>query len=276
MKTKSWKAFSLLFLFLAALSGCQTQLQGAREDDIYYSPKAAYGVPLYLSPFRGNVEVYERCNSTGGSTTFWDEQGRYFRVDYLKIDENPMALAPRFASDQTMLNSVMNNYLRDVLPSGTAIEDIDTTVREFLKDRDPRALFVILNMNVDSTREGNVQNRTLLSFKDIPLVGRNLPLAGGQSSVIRGTYYYGFLLFKRGEFIYVVQHYQPSYMRDKMLQVLTRMADNMIVPGKARSDSEFERARARWNSTVEAVNFRSKPAETEDGVPEVNPIRPCD
>lgn len=276
MKTISWKVAALLFAALSALAGCQAQLQGATEEDIYYSPKAAYGVPLYLSPFRGNVQVFERCNATGGSTTFWDEQGRYFRIDYLKIDENPMAMAPRFASDQTMLNSVMNNYLRDVLPTGTAIEDVDTTVREFLKDRDPRALFVILNMNVDSSREGNVQDKTLISFKDLPLVGNKLPLLGSQGSVIRGTYYYGFMLFKRGEFIYVIQHYQPSYMRDKMLQVLTRVADNMIVPGKLRTDTEFERARARWNSTVEAVSFSTKPAESEDGVPEVNPIRPCD
>jgi hypothetical protein len=266
----------MLFAVLATLAGCQSPLQGSTEEDIYYSPKAAYGLPLYLSPFRGRVEVYERCNASGGSTTFWDEQGRYFRIDYLKIDENPMALAPRFASDQTLLNSVMNNYLRDVLPTGTAIEDVDTTVREFLKERDPRGLFVILNMNVDSSREGNVQNKTLISFKDLPLVGNKLPLVGGQNSTIRGTYYYGFLLFKHGEFIYVVQHYQPSYMREKMLQVLTRIADNLIVPGKIRTDTEMERALARWNSTVEAVSFRSKPAETEDGVPDVNPIRPCD
>lgn len=273
MKTISWKAVPVLFALLA--SGCQSPLQGATEDDIYYSPKAAYGVPLYLSPFRGRVDVHERCNATGGSTTFWDEQGRYFRVDYLKIDENPMALAPRFASDQTLLNSVMNNYLRDVLPSGTAIEDVDTTVREFLKDRDPRALFVILNMNVDSSREGNMQERTVISLKDVPLIGNKLPLLSGDSA-IRGTYYYGLLLFKRGEYIYVLQHYQPSYMREKMLQVLTRLADNLIVPGKVRDDTELERARARWNSTVAAVSFRAKPTENEEGLPEVNPIRPCD
>ena len=238
---------------LALLAGCQSALQGSSDGETYYSPKAAYGVPLYLSPFRGAVDVNERCNAPGGSTTFWDGQGRFFRVDYLKIDENPMALAPRFASDQTLLNSVMNNYLREVLPSGKAIEDVDTTVREFLKDRDPRALFVILNMNVDSKRAAD---------RDDPS--------------IRGTYYYGFLLFKRGEFVYVVQHYQPSLMRDKMLQVLTRLADNLIMPGKVRSDTEIERARTRWNTTIASTRFGSRPAENEEGIASVNPVRPCD
>ena len=240
-------------LALLALSGCQSGLQGQTEDDVYYAPKAAYGLPLYLSPFRGSVDVHERCNATGGSTTFWDGQGRFFRVDYLKIDENPMALAPRFASDQTLLNSVMNNYLRDVLPNGKSIEDVSTVVREFLKDRDPRSLFVILNLNIDTTR-----------------VDERLDPA------IKGTYYYGFLVFKRGEFIYVVQHQQPTLMRDKMLQVLTRLADNLVVPGKARSDNEIERARKKWNSSFAASRFRNKPTENEEGVPTVDPVRPCD
>lgn len=257
MKTKRWVIFATLASALLAVSGCQLQrqeLQGLTEEETYFSPKAAYGVPMYLSPFRGKVAVSERCNAAGGSTTFWDEQGRFFRVDYLKIDEHPMAQAPRFASDQTLLNAVMNNYLREVLPTGTAIEDVDTSVREFLKDRDPRALFVVLDMNIDTTR----------------VADRNDPL-------IRGTYFYGFLIFKRGEFIFVLQHYQPTLMKEKMLQVLTRLADNMIVPGKTRSETELEKARAQWNSTLGATGFRrEKPAENEEGTVAVDPIRPCE
>ena len=163
-----------------------------------------------------------------------------------------MAQAPRFASDQTLLNAVMNNYLREILPTATSVEDADTSVREFLRDREPRALFVILDLNVDTTRTTE----------------RRDPL-------LRGTYYYGFLVFKRGEFIYVVQHYQPVLMRDKMLQVLNRIADNLIVPGKARSDTEVERARARWQTTRASISFSEQPVESEEGAV-VNPIRPCD
>ncbi|MFZ5757305.1 MAG: hypothetical protein ACOY3X_10400 [Pseudomonadota bacterium] len=255
MKTIRWVALPALIGALFAVSGCQSQLQGLTEEDIYYSPKAAYGVPLYLSPFRGKVDVNERCNAAGGSTTFWDEQGRFFRIDYLKIDEHPMAQAPRFASDQTLLNAVMNNYLREVLPTGKAIEDVDTSVREFLKDRDPRSLFVILDMNIDTHRANT----------------------GGNDPEVRGTYFYGFLIFKRGEYVFVLQHYQPTLMKDKMLQVLSRLGDNMVVPGKARSETELERARAQWNSGI--GNFRigeQKPTETEDETVTVNPIRPCE
>lgn len=253
MKTTRWTTITVILCALLALAGCQAPLQGLTEDDTYYSPKAAYGLPLFLSPFRGQVTVVERCNAAGGSTTFWDEHGRFFRVDYLKIDEHPMAQAPRFASDQTLLNSVMNNYLREILPKATDIADADTSVREYLKDRDPRAVFSILNLNVDTTRTTE----------------RHDPL-------IRGTYYYGFLVFKRGQFIYVIQHYQPSLMRDKMLQTLTRLADHMIFPGKIRTESESERARARWNSTLSAISFTEKPAENEEGTTAINAIRPCD
>ena len=252
MKTNSWLLTMAAALVLPVLSGCQTPLQGSTEDDIYYSPKAAYGLPLYLSPFRGNVEVSERCNAAGGSTTFWDTHGRFFRVDYLKIDEHPMAQAPRFASDQTLLNSVMNNYLRELLPTATVVEDADTSVREFLRDRDPRALFVVLNLNVDTTRTTE----------------RRDPL-------IRGTYYYGFLVFKRGEFVYVVQHYQPALMRDKMLQVLNRLAEHMIMPGKVRSDTEIERARAKWKTRTASIRFSDKPVDSEE-TSATNLIRPCD
>lgn len=255
MKPKYLTTTILLCALLCAivtLSGCLPKLQGMTDDDIYYSPKAAYGIPLYRSPFRGKVEVNERCDATGGSTTFWDEPGRFFRIDYLKIDEHPMAQAPRFASDQTLLNAVMNNYLREVLPTGQAIEDIDTAAREYLKDRYPTALFVILNMNIDTARTTD----------------RHDPL-------IRGTWYYGFLVFKRSDTIYVVQHYQPALMQDKMLQVLTRLADNMIIPGQVRSDTTVERALARWKTTIAATRFGNKPAETEDADVVTNTIRPC-
>lgn len=252
MKTSCWMATVLLILATTLLAGCGPRLQGLISDDIYYSPKEAYSLPLYINPFRGQVELEERCDATGGSTTFWDEPGRFFRIDYLKIDEHPMAQAPRFASDQTLLNTVMNNYLREVLPTGQAIEDLDTSVREYIKDRDPSALFVILNMNIDTAR---------------------LPQHKGP--LIRGTWYYGFLVFKRKELIYVVQHYQPALMKDKMLQVLSHLADNMVIPGESRADTLMERAQARWQKMTAAMHWGTQPTETEDASVTTNTIRPC-
>lgn len=243
-----------------ALSGCRSPiLQGMTEHDVYYAPKAAYGIPLYVNPFRGQVDVTERCNASGGSTTFWDEQGRFFRIDYLKIDEHPMAQAPRFASDQTLLNAVLNNYLREILPTAKAVEDADISVREFLRDRDPRGLFAILTMNVDT--------KSLTDHRDL---------------LVRGTYYYGFLLFKRGDFVYVVQHYQSALMRDKMLSILNRLAGNMIIPGQTRSDSDTTRANERWKTTFSGI-FSSKNQEaggittpSSDSSGAFDPARPCD
>lgn len=266
--TRKMLRAALAALVLAGLAACSSQpLQGLTENEIYYSPKQAYGIPLYTNPFRGRVALEERCNPAGGSTTFWDDYGRFFRIDYLRIDEHPMAQAPRFASDQTLLNAVMNNYLREVLPQAEAIEDANTSVREFLRDRDPRALFVIMDINVDTLRTAQQQDkRTLL--------GLPLPTLDAQSEPIRGTYYYGFLLFKRGEFVYVLQHYQPAYMKDKMLQSLSRLAENMIIPGKSRSPTEIEQAKMRWAKTRESMRLGDRPVESEETT--VNPVRPCD
>lgn len=240
MKTANWPLLVLIGLLCLVLGGCRNAgMQGVLENEIYHAPQAAYSIPLYINPFRGAVDAGERCNATGGSTTFWDEHGRFFRIDYLKIDENRMAQAPRFASDQTLLNAVMNNYLREILPSAESVADSDTSVREFLKDREPRALFTIVNMNVDTNR-----------------------VAGGQDTTIRGTYYYGFLLFRRGEYVYVLQHYQPALMRDKMLQVLNRLADAMIIPGKPRSEADNTKDRTIWRPSGSGDALSEKPFQS--------------
>lgn len=257
MKTANWPLLALTATLCLTIAGCRhANMQGVLQDEVYHAPQSAYSIPLYINPFRGAVDAEERCNSTGGSTTFWDEHGRFFRIDYLKIDENPMAQAPRFASDQTLLNAVMNNYLREILPTAPSVADADTAVREFLKDREPRALLTILNLNVDTQR-----------------------VAGRKDPLIRGTYYYGFLLFRRGEYVYVLQHYQPALMRDKMLQVLNRLADTMLIPGTLRSEADSRQDRTLWRPSGTGSTLAEKSFESagSSGVPSTNRRPgPCD
>lgn len=207
----------LLLIALLTITGCQA-LEGEREGDIYYSPGSAYSIDLGVNLFRGEVQLDERCDRHGGSTTFWDGSGRMFRVDYLKIEDHPKIQAPRFASDLTLLNLALNTYLRDFVAPSEIVTSVEAAHREFLQDTNPRSLFAIVRLEVDHER------------------GMAVP-------PVSGAHYYGFLLFKQGEMIYLVQHRQPVLMTEKMKSVLLRLADSMGVPGRDRDDTEMERIR---------------------------------
>ena len=214
MKTIKTAALLICTLLLAS---CQN-LQGERQGDYYFSPAGAYILDMSINTFRGEVVLDERCDRQGGSTTFWDGSGRPFRVDYLSAEDHPMIQAPRFASDLTLLNLTLNSYLREVVAKAPMITSAEASYREFLEDADPRALFAIIGINVDAAQ-----------VKD--------------SEVENGTYYYGFMLFKRGDRIYVLQHRQPVLMPEKMKAVLLNLADGMEIPGRVRDDTDMEKLR---------------------------------
>ncbi|MFN3712456.1 MAG: hypothetical protein ACK4SX_02235 [Alcanivoracaceae bacterium] len=199
------------------LAGCQG-MQGAREGDIYHAPAAAYSVDLSINTFRGRVALDERCDQYGGSTTLWDGSGRMFRIDYLRAEGNPNLRIPRFAADQTLLNLVLNGYLRSVVADSPMVRSAEVVHREQIQDSNPRAMMSIVSLDVDSTQVPGTPE-------------------------VSGLYYYGFLLFKKGELIYVIQHRQPALMPETMKSVLLRIADSLEMPGKARDESELERTR---------------------------------
>ncbi len=211
------RAITLSFCLLV-LAGCQS-MQGAFKGDYYYSPAAAYALNLTVNTFRGQLVLDERCNQTGGSTTFWDGHGRMFRIDYLDVRHNPLVNAPRFASDMTLFNLVLNNYLRDRLAKSPVITRVEAAHREFLDNTDPKSVFAVVKIVVD---------------------GSNAP--AGQP-IKSGTYYYGFLLLKKGDIIYVVQHRQSIYAPDNMKAVLLKLASAMEIPGKKLTPSNLDSMR---------------------------------
>lgn len=206
---------ALMLTGTGLLTGCQG-MQGAREGDIYHAPAAAYSIDLSLNTFRGHVSLDERCDQYGGSTTMWDASGRMFRIDYLRAEGNPNLRIPRFAADQTLLNLVLNGYLRSVVADSPMVRSAEVVHREQMLDSDPRAMISIVSLDVDSSK-----------------------VAG--TPEVSGLYYYGFLLFKKGELIYVIQHRQPALMPDTMKSVLVRLVDSMEMPGKDRDETELER-----------------------------------
>jgi hypothetical protein len=209
---------ALLAFFLTLLAGCST-MQGALKGDYYYSPAAAYALDMSVNTFRGKVVLDERCDRTGGSTTFWDANGRLFRIDYLDVKDNTLVNAPRFASDMTLLNLVLNNYLRERLAGSAIITGVEAAHREFLDDTTPQSVFAIVKLTVDNQK------------------------APTGVTVPNGTYYYGFLLFKKGDIIYVIQHRQDILAPDNMKAVLLKLAGAMDIPGQHLDPSDIDRMR---------------------------------
>lgn len=215
--TKKYQA-ALAFFVTLLLTGCAS-MQGALKGDYYYSPAAAYALDLSVNTFRGKVVLDERCDRTGGSTTFWDAHGRMFRIDYLDVKDSPLVNAPRFASDMTLLNLVLNNYLRERLADSPIITSVEAAHREFLDDTDPKSVFAIVKLTVNKQK------------------------APAGITVLDGTYYYGFLLFKKGDIIYVVQHRQDVFAPDNMKAVLLKLAGAMDIPGEHLDPSDIDRMR---------------------------------
>ena len=46
------------------------------------------------------------------------------------------------------------------------------------------------------------------------------------------TVYYGFFVFRRGDFAYIVQHRQEIYQPERMKAMLVTLAQDMTIPGK--------------------------------------------
>jgi hypothetical protein len=46
------------------------------------------------------------------------------------------------------------------------------------------------------------------------------------------TIYYGFFIFRRGDFAYIVQHRQEIYQPERMKAMLVTLAEGMSIPGK--------------------------------------------
>lgn len=218
MTTKTSALTSTLWIGLLAilLSGCQG-LRGSLEDDYYYSPAQAYALDLSVNTFRGELVLDERCNDTGGSTTFWDGYGRMFRIDYLDVKDNPLVNAPRFASDMTLFNLVLNNYLRKRLVESPIVTGVEAAHREFLDSTDPKSTFAIAKLTINNSK------------------------AAAGVSVPNGTYYYGFLLFKKKDIIYVLQHRQSVLAPENMKAILLKLAGAMDIPGKELAATDLNK-----------------------------------
>lgn len=188
------------------LAGCATP--GPQDKGLYHSPARAYSLALDSSAFRGAVTLTEQCDANGGTLNIWDKANRFFRIDYLKIGQHPMANVPAFASERTITEQVLSNYLRYVIPNSGNIESSESLLREFVDTGRGDAMFGIVGIRMKSD--------------------------GLPGSVLDNNYYYGFLIFTRGDMVYVIQHRVDTYQPDRLKQLLSALRQDMLVPGALR------------------------------------------
>lgn len=199
-----------LALSALLLAGCSST-PGPQETGLYHAPARAYSLSLDSAAFRGGVTLTEQCDAKGGTLNIWDSANRFFRIDYLKIGQHPMADVPSFASERTIDEQVLSNYLRDVLPKAEGIESSESLLREFVDTGRGDAMFGVVSLRMKNTA---------------------LP-----DGVTNSSYYYGFLVFTRGDMVYVLQHRVDSYQPDKLKQLLSGVRQDMLVPGVLRGNA---------------------------------------
>lgn len=190
------------------LAGCASSTPDAVDTGLYHAPSRAYSLSLDSAAFRGKVNLTEQCDANGGSVNIWDSTNRFFRIDYLKIGQHPMADVPTFASERTIDEQVLSNYLRDVLPEMPNLEDAQPLLQEFVDTGRGNAMFSVVSMKMKRS---------------------TLP-----EGVTNARYFYGFLVFTRGDMVYVLQHRVDTYQPDNLKTLLSGLRQDMLVPGVLR------------------------------------------
>jgi hypothetical protein len=202
-----------LALVSLLLSGCASAPK-SYSSGFYDAPALAYTLDMDSPAFREGVTLFEQCDNGGGTLNIWDGENRFFRIDYLKINKSPLAQVPAFATERTITDLVLAGYIDRVLPKAKGVQRSEVLLKEFVTTRGGNALFSILNMTVSDA-----------------------VLPKGVSDT---SYYYGFLIFQRGDFSYIIQHRSDTYQPDRLKDLLVSLAGNMKIPGNPREDLEAE------------------------------------
>jgi hypothetical protein len=182
------------------LSGCSlSKYSSPQTHYLYDAPAQAYSIDLGAQNFRGGVRLRDSCTPEGSSLNIYDNAGRFFRIDAVNLINNPNIVLPEFADDITTRDVVLRYYNEKVNPGGR----------------------VLLQRNVNS-RMGSSSYAVVqheIAVKDI-------------DKDLNTTRYMGYLVTRRGNYAYVIQHEQKFYRSDRMLEILGLLASEIQIPGR--------------------------------------------
>jgi hypothetical protein len=233
---------TLSFLSLVSgsllLSGCMgadiSKTNSPQSRYLYDAPAQAYTLDLGAQNFRGNVRLRDSCTPEGSSLNIYDNAGRFFRIDAVNLINNPNIVLPEFADDTTTRDVIFRYYMEKVNPGGR----------------------ILLQRNVNS-RMGSALYATVESEIHVKDPNKDL----------NTTRYMGYLIVRRGNIGYVLQHEQKFYRSDRMLEILGLLASEIQVPGRLPTNKKQEDNPLYIdlkNSTPEQIEDWKKAAQCGD------------
>ncbi len=160
-------------------------------QQIYHAPVQQFDLDLSAAVFRGRVKVTEHCSALGTGTDIVDYFGRFFRIDAVNILHHSGIEVPDGADDKMAQQAVLNYYLQSVNTGGTVVEQ------------------TAVNTAVGPAYYA-LQSR-----------------AGADGH----TYGFGYLILKRGNMAYVLQHMQRSVRSTDMKNALKGLLMALQIPG---------------------------------------------
>ncbi len=181
------------------LSGCLGKYTSPQSTYIYDAPAQAYSIDLGAQNFRGDVRLRDSCTPEGSSLNIYDNGGRFFRIDAVNLINNPNIVLPEFADDTTTRDVVFRYYNEKVNPGG-----------RILLQRN-------VNSRIGSSLYAVVQHE--IKVKD-------------PTQDLNTTRFMGYLIARRGNYAYVIQHEQKFYRADRMLEILGLLASEITIPGR--------------------------------------------
>lgn len=220
------------------LSGCHSMDVSKKNSPqsryLYHAPAQAYTLDLGAQNFRGDVRLRDSCTPEGSSLNIFDNAGRFFRVDAVNLINNPNIVLPEFADDTTTRDLIFRYYMEKVNTGGR----------------------ILLQRNVNS-RMGSALYAVIQSEINVKDLTQDL----------NTTRFMGYLIVRRGNIGYVLQHEQKFYRSDRMLEILGLLASEIQVPGRLPTNKKQEDNPLYIdlkNSTPEQIEDWKKAAQCGD------------
>lgn len=193
------------------LSGCShltlTNNTSPQSRYLYDAPAQAYSLDLGAQNFRGDVRLRDSCTPEGSSLNIYDNAGRFFRIDAVNLINNPNIVLPEFADDTTTRDVIFRYYMEKVNTGGRIL------LQRNVNSRIGSALYAVIQSEIQ--------------VKDL-------------KDDLNTTRYMGYLIVRRGNFGYVLQHEQKFYRSDRMLEILGLLASEVQIPGRLPTNIKQE------------------------------------
>ena len=197
MTSQNLKTKALITKFLgicviaATVSACSSN-PSARSNQVYHAPKQSFDLNLSSPAFAGESKLKHRCSINAQTTEIIDDLGSYYRIDVLDSNKiEGIELGP----DKSQSADQIAEFYRNLYDSP---------------------------FEMAPTYALDVKNDQQLYFP--------LPL-DRPGPVAKDGRVMGIMAFKRGDYLYTLQHLQNGYSEKLMLTRLKALYNAMQIPG---------------------------------------------